>query len=588
MRFPVFILFFMIPLFGRAQSPYVLRYTVENHTLDRYDILQKSDTFLCFSLNNPDAKMSSSFLMDVWKRQDLTTKDRYNLEHYFKQYVEFLPVSLENKPTSSGFFENNYTENPVVPVMDKSYFTPKPVGKYFYRTPAHFLHLETPSFQLYINPVFQFLYTHETGNDNIVFQNTRGAEIKGYIDEKVYFFAHILENQRSFPSFVEEGIQTYRAIPGQGFSKGFNSSVIKNLKGYDYFNARTYIGFNPVKSMQLELGHGNHFIGNGYRSLLLSDFSAPYFYFKINTRVWKFHYQNLFKELSPISTLVYRGGDNILPKKYAATHYLAFRPNQHVEIGLFETVVFERPNHFEFQYLNPIILYRAVEHSLGSPDNILLGLNLKWNFLKRFSLYGQIIADEFKFNEIINNTGWWANKFGGQIGLKYINAFNIDQLDIQVEYNVVRPYTYSHRDTLDFFPEFSSASYSTHNQPLAHPLGANFKEFVALIRYKPTNRLYTQARILSTLTGRDGPDENNGQNIFKPYTILPQLYGNTIGQGVRNQIFSLHFDVSYEFYHNTFIDLRYQFRQEKLTSDKQNSLFSLGIRMNMQDIQIDY
>lgn len=588
MRFPVFILFFMIPLFVRAQSPYVLRYTVENHTLDRYDILQKSDTFLCFSLNNPDAKMSSSFLMDVWKRQDLTTKDRYNLEHYFKQYVEFLPVSLENKPTSSGFFENNYSENPVVPVMDKSYFTPKPVGKYFYRTPAHLLHLETPSFQLYINPVLQFLYTHETGNDNIVFQNTRGAEIKGYIDEKVYFFAHILENQRSFPSFVEDGIQTYRAIPGQGFSKGFNSSVIKNLKGYDFFNARTYIGFNPVKSMQLELGHGNHFIGNGYRSLLLSDFSAPYFYFKINTRVWKFHYQNLFKELSPISTLVYRGGDNILPKKYAATHYLAFRPNQNIEIGLFETVVFERPNHFEFQYLNPIILYRAVEHSLGSPDNILLGLNLKWNFLKRFSLYGQIIADEFKFNEIINNTGWWANKFGGQIGLKYINAFNIDQLDIQVEYNVVRPYTYSHRDTLDFFPEFSSASYSTHNQPLAHPLGANFKEFVALIRYKPTNRLYTQARILSTLTGRDGPGENNGQNIFKPYTILPQLYGNTIGQGVRNQIFSLHFDVSYEFYHNTFIDLRYQFRQEKLISDNQNSLFSLGIRMNIQDIQIDY
>src|SRR5690606_10862775 len=103
-------------------------------------------------------------------------------------------------------------------------------------------------------------------------------------------------------------------IPGQGFAKSYNSNIIDRLSGYDYFFARTYIGFKPVKSIQVELGHCNHFIGNGMRSLLLSDFIVPYFYLKLNTSIWKFHYQNIFQELSTISTLVPRRGASLIPK----------------------------------------------------------------------------------------------------------------------------------------------------------------------------------------------------------------------------------------------------------------------------------
>ncbi|MFZ1705599.1 MAG: hypothetical protein WAT79_14715 [Saprospiraceae bacterium] len=571
-----------------AQSPYLLRNSVEHNIVDRFDILQLSDTFQATSLNNFDAKETYKIFKSIWLNQPLTEKDKYNVKSFFRQYVEFLPKDMEEPMEETGLFSKHKEDILHRKELTISDFERNPILKYFYRTEGHLLSVSTPSFQLYLNPVIHFQYSNEKDNQNIIFQNTRGAEVKGYIDKKVYFFAQILENQRSFPSYVDASIDKYKALPGQGFSKSFQSSIISNLKGYDYFNARTYIGFVPTKSIQLELGHGNHFIGNGIRSMLLSDFSNPYFYLKMNTRIWKFHYQNLFSEMSPISTLIYRGGDKLLPKKYTATHYLTFRPNNHFEIGLFETVIFARENHFEFQYLNPIILYRAVEHSLGSPDNVMLGLNVKWNFLKKFSVYGQLLVDEFKADEVFKKTGWWANKFGSQLGVKYMNAFGIDQLDIQVELNSARPYTYTHRDTLPGFLDYSVANYTNHNQPLAHPLGANFKEFVGVIRFKPTDRIFLQSRFLHSVVGVDKDGLNWGQNILIPNDNRPMDFDNYIGQGLKTSIFQTSLDASYAFYHQCYIDTKVQFRQTNDINETKLFIFSLGLRINMQDIPIDY
>ena len=91
----------------------------------------------------------------------------------------------------------------------------------------------------------------------------------------------------------------------------------------------------------------------------------------------------------------------------------------------------------------------------------MLGLNWKWNFLKRFSFYGQFVLDELAIGSIIDNGfGWWGNKFGIQAGLKYFNVAEVDHLDAQIEFNMVRPYMYSFRD--------SSANWTHYNQFLAN------------------------------------------------------------------------------------------------------------------------
>ena len=94
---------------------------------------------------------------------------------------------------------------------------------------------------------------------------------------------------------MEDRIFRFQTIQGQGFYKDYNSGVIENLRGYDYLNAQAYVGINVSKSVAIEFGHGKHFIGNGIRSMLISDYANNYFYLKFNTRVWKLHYQNVLR-----------------------------------------------------------------------------------------------------------------------------------------------------------------------------------------------------------------------------------------------------------------------------------------------------
>jgi hypothetical protein len=584
----LFLVFCISVILG--QSPYILRGDQAYHTYDRSEILRLIDTNFTNSLNNYDRKLTTQYFNKIWNEATLSDKDRFDLLHIFSDNYEFLderaPSVSIREPLDLFRSSDQLNERPVE--ISKDGFTNPPLLKYFYKTPANFLQLHTPSFELLINPVVQVSYLNQKNNENIVFQNIRGIEARAYIDQKVYFYSQLLETQRSYLDYTEAWIQKYGTIPGQGFWKNYSSSIISNLKGYDFFNARAYVGFNPVKSINVEFGHGNHFIGNGYRSLLLSDFSHNYFYLKFNTRIWKFHYQNLFAEMAPTSTRR-NPGDNLLPKKYTATHYLAFKPSNKFEVGIFETVVFARENHFEFQYLNPVILYRAVEHYLDSPDNVILGMNVKWNPIKGISLYSQLVMDEFKLSEVRKQTGWWANKFGVQAGMKYINAFGIDHLDLQVEYNAVRPYTYAHRDTLNNASEYSVASYSHANQPLAHPLGANFREALILLRYKPMNRLYLQAKGLLTTYGADGPGQNWGNNILSPLETIEQEYGNVIGQGIETNIKALNVDVSYELFHNYFIDLQGMWRQTKANNITQDQHYiGGGFRVNISNITYDY
>jgi hypothetical protein len=94
-------------------------------------------------------------------------------------------------------------------------------------------------------------------------------------------------------------------------------------------------------------------------------------------------------------------------------------------------VIFSRPDHFEFSYMNPIILYRSIERANGSPDNVNLGLNFKALVAGHLQFYGQAFFDEFKSKELFAGNGWFGNKFGIQMGGKYFDAYTIKNLDIQ-------------------------------------------------------------------------------------------------------------------------------------------------------------
>jgi len=133
-------------------------------------------------------------------------------------------------------------------------------------------------------------------------------------------------------------------------------------------------------------------------------------------------------------------------------------------------------NGFDVNYLNPIAMLRPIEFSVNSPDNVLVGFNVKYKLPFSSYLYGQLVLDEFSLIDLKQNDGFWANKFGYQVGYKIFNSFGVENLTLQIEYNLVRPYTYAHHNP--------QQNYAHYNQPLAHPLGANFSEFLVMANYK--------------------------------------------------------------------------------------------------------
>lgn len=539
-----------------AQSVFLPTQMPTYHLIDRIEIKSgQLDTAYLFTSVKPYTRFAAVLLtenMDDMQNVQFRQMDRHNQYYIYKD---------NNEWTDWGLVKSK-----------------KPFLKKLYQYPADMARIQEPGdFLLKINPVLHMQLGKEQGANAIRYINTRGLEVRGMVNEKLGFYGLLTDNQVSYPDYINDYITQQNAVPGEGRFKPFESMLGDSLfaRGQDFFHARGYITFQPLERIRIQFGHDRNFIGNGVRSLLLSDFSNNYLFLKLNTQVWRLNYQNLFMQL----TGQYRNAaDGLLPVKYAAMHHLSMNLTRRLNIGIFEGVVFGRENnHFELNYLNPIIFYRAIEYHIGSPDNVILGLDYKYNFLKHFSLYGQLVVDEFKFSEITNRTGWWANKLGTQVGLKYIDVAGISNLDAQVELNIVRPYTYTHNT--------ETGNYTHYNQPLAHPLGANFREMLAVLRYKPHRLLDLKLNLLYAQQGADTDSVNYGGNIFLLNTInRPQDYNNTLLQGNKTNILLADFLLSFMWKHNLWLDFTYTYRTQTTQANPQNQhthFWGLGLRLNM-------
>ena len=453
----------------------------------------------------------------------------------------------------------------------------KPFLKYFYQKKADFYSLQTPDFDLHVNPVFYFGGGADlTSNSTLgtgrstqpLFVNTRGLEVRGTIGKKLGFYTFFSDSQALYPEYIQQYGLTYGqgsspisstvvTAPGESFIKPYRSN------GVDFLSARGYFTLNALKIINIQFGHDRNFFGNGFRSLLLSDNSPPYLFLKLSTRLGKrIQYTNLFTNLQN-SQAPLPQGDKLIPPKYAAMHHISINLNDHLNLGVFEAEVFSR-DRLDLSYLNPIILYRYVESSLGSQDNAFIGLDFKAMFDSQVMVYTQLMLDEFRLKALLAGQGDWTNKFAFQLGGKYIDAFNVSNLDLQLEMNLARPYTYSHEQS----PTVSAGqtNYAHYTQPLAHPLGANFVEGLGIVRYQ-RNKFSANAIAGVMMYGADtAPDLNYGGNILKDYRTRRGDDGNYIGQGRKTIVTYADLRASYMIRHNVFLEGRFLYRLQ----DSQN------------------
>jgi hypothetical protein len=376
----------------------------------------------------------------------------------------------------------------------------------------HMVTVKGKNYWFTIDPIVDLqLGVHTDSQVDYTYNNTRGVQVQAGLGKGFNFAATVFESQGRFADYVNRYAESIRPaggnpaiIPGRGIAKEFKTDA------YDYPVAEGYISYSPNSTFNIQFGHGRNFIGDGYRSLFVSDVVSPYPYLKLNTSFWKIKYTNTWMWLRDVRPEVTEDGAFLT--KYIANHYLSWNVSKRLNLGFFESVIWKNDNNrgFDVNYINPVIFYRAIEFSTGSrAGNALVGLSSKYKWSDNVNLYGQFILDEFSLNDIRDGNKSWKNKFGFQLGAKYFNAFKVDNLLLQFEYNQVRPYTYSHNEV--------ATNYGHNNQSLAHLWGANFREVIGIARYN-YKRWYGSAKLIFGQRGLDfDPLIDNasyGANIF--------------------------------------------------------------------------
>ncbi|HTQ26904.1 MAG TPA: hypothetical protein VMI35_02200 [Puia sp.] len=555
----------LIPFFGFAQSTYLPLNSKSDHFLDRLGILMQTNPDLNVFTPKP---LSRKLAVQIGELAD-------SLSHQFP-YDEYYHLGKTDQQNLAELLMNNIEW---VSGNKDIFKSRKPLWNTIYPTKANFFEVNAKDFFLAVNPVVQLQESRETGNSERVFLNQKGLMFRGMIADRIGFSSFITDNQERGPGFFQERVTStgFPAVPGAGYYKPFKTTA------FDYFDATGSINFNAWKYVDFQFGYDKNFIGNGYRSLFLSDYSAPYLFLKVNTRIWKLNYEILYCELINQHQL----GDYQYPKKYATMHHLSINATKWLNLGMFDNVVFSRADHFDFSYLNPVIFLISAQQQNGSPDKTTAGLDFKANVGHTTQFYGQLLFNEFVLHEILHySDGWWGNKQGLQLGVKYIDMFTIKNLDFQFETNLVRPYTYSHNDSV--------SNYSNYNQPLAHPLGGNFDEYITILRYQPFYKLNIEAKAIYYKQGLDSAGVNFGSNIFLNYETRPRDYGFKIGSGIPANCLNLSLAGSYELKENLYIDLSAMYRTYTVhnigapATTTSSTTFTIGVRMNTFRRVYDY
>jgi len=392
----------------------------------------------------------------------------------------------------------------------------------------HLVAFKGKDYWLTLDPGLDLQVGKDFDSDVKTYNNTRLVYAQGGLGKNISFSAVVYESQGRFANYFNEYAESIKPdggnpaiIPGRGIAKKFRTD------SYDYPIATGHLSYTPSKWFNIQLGHGKVFIGDGYRSLFISDNASPYPFFKINTTFWKLKYTNTWMSLRDVRSEVTTNGS--FRTKYMASHYLSYNVLKRLNIGLFESVLWQNDNDrgFDFNYMNPVIFYRAIEFSTGSRGgNALIGVSAKYKFSDRVNLYGQFIIDEFSSGDVFGGEGSYKNKTGYQIGVKYYDAFGIKNLYLQGEYNRVRPFTYSHNTIV--------LNYGHNNQSMAHIFGANFSEFVGIARYQ-NKRIFADAKFIIAKRGLEiSTDEGSvfyGGDIYGDEDNRVSSVGNEIAQG---------------------------------------------------------
>lgn len=362
-------------------------------------------------------------------------------------------------------------------------------------------------FRLTIDPLFQF----EVGNDfgdvtaytdtNNLYSNTRGFLIRGDLGQRLSFQTMFHETQAILPQYIFRYMWANGAVPGQGRLK------VRNRRILDHGWSMANISWSPKDWLNVQLGNGKHFVGHGYRSVLLSDnaITAPYLKFSLMTQDRRLQYTTWNTKLTHALRNRDRlptgdASESLFYWMRARFNHLALRLGR-VDLGLFESTTFRNIDEngllpFDPLELNPLIGVNTLVLGFEGDDRSMVGVDLRVKLLDKAFVYGQFATDDPA-----------RARYAWQAGFRVFDLL-LPELHVQVEYNKAEPFMYMH--------DPAEQAHMHGGLPLAHPMGSNFNELVTLVEYG-YKRYRVQGKVnLGTYVRDPSSDLNYGSNLYKP------------------------------------------------------------------------
>ncbi|RYE30154.1 MAG: gliding motility protein RemB, partial [Sphingobacteriaceae bacterium] len=405
----------------------------------------------------------------------------------------------------------------------------------------HLVDIKEKDFTAFIDFLPDLTVGRDIRNNKTTWLNTRGYQVGGTIGSQFYFYTSGFENQSVFPDYLNRYIDRNSSkniyiVPGQSFDRSFG----KPTRDWSYVTA--LLSYTPSKYLNIVLGQDKTFIGDGYRSVLLSDFASNYPFLKLNWTLGNVRYMVMWANMQdPLASQFSYVDAN--RRKWGVFHYLDWNVSNKVSLGFFDSVIWADKDDqgnkrgFDINYINPLIFLRPLEYNNGSGDNALIGFTGKYKFVDKATIYGQFALDEFEAKNFLSSTGSSRNKYAWQLGVRGADLFHVKNLNYLLEINNAKPYTYTETNAI--------INYAQNTEPLAHPFGANFREVVGTLNYAIGRfNFYGQAEF-----GHYGLDpaatDNFGKDIFKLYINPSKLLGNYTGQGLTTNLYYTEGRVSY-------------------------------------------
>jgi hypothetical protein len=523
-----------------------------------------------------------------------------------KAQAVLLPYSyqLDQKFNASIYSVDNSFHTALKPFIIDSILTPKynaimNVGVDSSRTGwiprkifnEHLFDIQNKEFTFYGDYLPDLQAGRDVNNKINTDLNTRGYQFGGTIGDKFFFYTSGFENSGVFPAYYSDIINKINLIPGQAYDRSFGAS------NKDWSYVTSILSYSPIKQVNVTLAEDKTFIGDGYRSLLLSDFSPNTPFLRVTAQLGKFQYMIMWDYMEDPEAVQFDSfGNN--RRKWGGFHYLDWNATNRLSLGFFNAVIAEEADDyghfhgFDANFLDPVIYANALNSTSSQPDDILVGFTGKYKIFDKTALYAQLLLDKFSAGTFFSGSST-NNTNGLQVGLRGADLFGVTNFNYLFEYNSVRPYTYSSSQQI--------TSYSNYDEPLGDPFGANFRELIGILNYS-IGRFDLMGQLEYAKYGADpNTTTDYGGDVLKVLTStsIPTDVGPTpspatsayIGQGVTNNLYYAEGTIG--FIINPKTNLKFELgavvRADKTAlSDQKTVWITFGLRSTFRQIYHDF